>query len=733
MKKKWFRTMDLVDDAFIEEADPNRQVKSLRKRRIVTTLVASAACLALTLTSLWLFLPYDNTPPSIEQHKKNDYYAVIEKLNALKKEESEYNNNFEMIVDGVDDMVLGGFKDNMEVFTPDAMSKPSMAPGSSMNSGATDQMGDGSTYQEITDNQVEGITEADRIKRSSTHIFYLNGDTLWVYNIAGADSQKVGSVNLYPTLVGATSATNAEFYLSADCKTITVIATYRNSVKQKIAVRMASVDVSDPTNPTVKNTLEVSGSYLSSRVIDGKILLMTRHTLDQSAMDFEKEETFLPQVNGKSIPSNCILHPEVVNSARYTVVLKLDEATLTVEAQSAALSYSEHFYVSQNYIYLTHVYAAMEPVDEQMGIRNTMTEITALSYKDTFEKKGTISVCGYIKDQWSMDEYEGILRVVTTTNAMSVYQGYFTDLIPDYLLRTTSADSNASLYCVDLEEFKLLAAVKNFAPAGEDVRSVRFDKTAAYVCTAIRVTDPVYFFDLSDPTNITYKETGEISGFSTSLINMGNGYLLGIGQDGNGDFKAEIYKETDSGVESHCKYILKNSYFSQNYKSYYIDRENQLIGLGVIVNSPGAKNLYLVLHFDGTELVELLMTPLNGSNEIKRGVYIDGFMYLFGREDFKVIDVYNQPEKPEEPEKTREVDKIVDLTKENDITYETGIEFWCEDEKYQYFFGGERGRYINVYYADGSEENVLSALEKGHITIQDLDRFQIEYYVKPHK
>ena len=32
MKKKWFRTMDLVDDAFIEEADPNRQVKTLTEK-----------------------------------------------------------------------------------------------------------------------------------------------------------------------------------------------------------------------------------------------------------------------------------------------------------------------------------------------------------------------------------------------------------------------------------------------------------------------------------------------------------------------------------------------------------------------------------------------------------------------------------------------------------------------------------------------------------------------------
>ena len=98
MKKKWFRTMDLVDEEYIEEANPNRQVIPLRKRRIATTLVASVACLALTLTTLWLFLPYDNTPPSIEQHKKNDYYAVIEKLNNIDEENKAISDDLNKII-----------------------------------------------------------------------------------------------------------------------------------------------------------------------------------------------------------------------------------------------------------------------------------------------------------------------------------------------------------------------------------------------------------------------------------------------------------------------------------------------------------------------------------------------------------------------------------------------------------------------------------------------------------
>ena len=81
----------------------------------------------------------------------------------------------------------------------------------------------------------------------------------------------------------------------------------------------------------------------------------------------------------------------------------------------------------------------------------------------------------------------------------------------------------------------------------------RFDGTDAYVCTAVQLTDPVFFFDLSDMDNITYKETGTIEGFSTSLVNFGNGYLLGIGT-GNvwGSLKIEIYEESATGVVSVC-------------------------------------------------------------------------------------------------------------------------------------------------------------------------------------
>ena len=264
-----------------------------------------------------------------------------------------------------------------------------------------------------------------------------------------------------------------------------------------------------------------------------------------------------------------------------------------------------------------------------------MTEISCLGYSgNTFENKGSVIVRGYVKDQWSMDEYEGILRVVTTTNATTVYENRYSDgeNVSADILATATGQSNASLYCVDLNSFKVVAEVKDFAPPHEEVQSVRFDKNTAYVCTSIEMSDPVFFFDLSDLNNITYKDTGTIEGFSTSLINFGNGKLLGIGRANWSTFKVEIYEETADGVTGFCKYELQHADYSTEYKSYYIDRKNQLIGLGInkYDSNDGERQKYIVLYFDGYNLVEVANVPLNGLSEFQRGVYIDGYMYMFG-------------------------------------------------------------------------------------------------------
>ena len=308
-------------------------------------------------------------------------------------------------------------------------------------------------------------------------------------------------------------------------------------------------------------------------------------------------------------------------------------------------------YVSENHVFLTHVFADNKENDDGTITRNSMTEISCLTYGgDTFEIQGNVTVRGYVKDQWSMDEYEGILRVFTTTNATTIReQTYSNGNVSAEILQTATGESNASLYCIDLSTFEIVTSVIDFAPPREEIQSVRFDKETAYVCTSIEMSDPVFFFDLSDLNNITYKDTGTIEGFSTSLINLGNGYLLGIGRGGDwSSFKVEVYEETSDGVRSVCSYELDNAEYSTEYKSYFVDRQNQLIGIGIVDNSYYNTNKnsteasrYLLLHFDGYELVELVNVPLAGQPANMRGVYIDGYMYMFGNRDFKVEKVFD--------------------------------------------------------------------------------------------
>ena len=642
-KKNWYKGLSLADDKYVAEAHPDNVIKP-KRNKILISLVAACACFALLVCNLWLFIPFNTNPPDVSQYADSEYYGLIQKLNVLTFQQPKYKNNAEKLWAGIKNISF----DLTDGVTKDADNAIPEAAGDGMTDGTN-------SYQEITDNQVEGIIEADRIKRSDTHIYYLDDDVLRIFSIDKENTTEIGNYTIYEEGTGP-YMDQWEFYLSIDCKTVTVVTQYysKNESVSRRYVNLISLDVSDPTNIVKKDEFNITGEYMSSRMTNGSILLLTEFVINKQELDFDDVTTFVPQIdegNGLySIPANGIVSPDNLSNTRYTVVMKLDEKTLDLQGTAAYLSYSEDVYVSENHVFLTHVFADNKENDDGTITRNSMTEISCLTYGgDSFEIKGNVTVRGYVKDQWSMDEYENILRVFTTTNATTIREQFYDNgTVSADILQTATGQSNASLYCIDLSTFEVVASVIDFAPPREEIQSVRFDNETAYVCTSIEMSDPVFFFDLSDLDNITYKDTGTIEGFSTSLINLGNGYLLGIGRGGDwSSFKVEVYEETSDGVRSVCTYELENADYSTDYKSYYIDRQNQLIGLGIVDNNyPTAKYSsetyrYILLHFDGYELVELVNVNLLGNPAAQRGVYIDGYMYMFGSRDFKVEKVFD--------------------------------------------------------------------------------------------
>ena len=368
-------------------------------------------------------------------------------------------------------------------------------------------------------------------------------------------------------------------------------------------------------------------------MVEGKLLLISRHYLGK--IDFDEEETFLPQIEtaeGKqSVPAENILCPEEINGRDYTVVCKLDPEALTVEDSAAFLSYSNNIYVSREHIFVTRTFVESKELGDGFVENESMTAISGLSYTgEKMELLGTVNVKGTVKNQYSMDAYDGVLRVVTTTRRETYKRLTHTgELTTSVELMNRTLVTNASLYCISLQDLSIAASVENFAPEGESAESVRFDGYTAYVCTAevVQLTDPVYFFDLSDISNITYTDTGTIDGYSSSLVQFGDGNLLGIGFSGSGGVKLEVYREEGGKVVSVCSYEAPYSVISQTYKSYFIDREQQFVGLGI--GHPEGQ-FYTLFYFDGTQLREFVRQELSGSLAKMRAFYADGWLYMLG-------------------------------------------------------------------------------------------------------
>src|SRR5699024_2987267 len=121
------------------------------------------------------------------------------------------------------------------------------------------------------------------------------------------------------------------------------------------------------------------------------------------------------------------------------------------------------------------------------------TSLLKLSYRDG-SIVGTAAgyVEGYLHDSFSLSEYNGYLRVVTTR-----YD-------EDY-------NESNGLYILD-GNLQITGSITYLAP-DETIRSARFLGDMGYFVT-FRQTDPLFSVDLSDPANPRVLDSLKITGFS---------------------------------------------------------------------------------------------------------------------------------------------------------------------------------------------------------------------------
>ena len=618
-EERLIRSIGNIDDKFIEEANDKMKSKRETKNVISTfgTVVNLAVCL---VVALFLFLPVNSNKIDTSDYKDSEYHDLIEALEPYRASATAlpYNNNFELIGMIAEALFSFALKGGTAMAPPDVEEDAMI----------------GSEYVETTDNQAAGVIEGDIIKTTTTHLFQYSNRKLMIFKLDGENTERTAIFDITKQF-DAKSYNEAEMYLTADGKTVIIVVDYMtHDNKGKVGVLF--IDVADPANPYFEGEISIDGDYNTSRLVGDKLLLMSEYYFSIKNVDYDDPSTYVPTVtrdgDDSLLTMDEIFAPDGVNASRYTVVASIDINSREITGANGLLNFTNSVYVSENNVYVTRNYSKTKEGSGNTKIREEMTDIAVLGYTEGGLERRVITLSGTVLNQYSMDELDGYLRVVTSTSTFDYVSG-------GMLSTPTKTIRSASLYIVDLSNCTTIASVENFAPEGEEVASVRFDGDKLYVCTAIvrNFTDPVFFFDLSDYSNITYTDTGIIDGFSTSLINLGEGFLLGIGRVDWRTNKVEVYEEQAGQVVSVAEFVFDGEY-SETYKDYLVNREENLFGF-VVFGDSKYMNQYILLQFDGYDLNVVTLVDHVYYGGTVRGILRGDYLYVVDDGGIVIVDL----------------------------------------------------------------------------------------------
>jgi hypothetical protein len=167
----------------------------------------------------------------------------------------------------------------------------------------------------------------------------------------------------------------------------------------------------------------------------------------------------------------------------------------------------------------------------------------AIAGRGPAEYQASGRVRGSVLDQFSVSEHDGMLRMATT-----VSPGWWGFSVPalreDAVVRPAPQRSESFVTVLERDGDTLVRVgeVGGLGP-NEDIYSTRFVGELAYVVT-FRRTDPLYVVDLRDPRAPVVAGELKINGYSSYLQLVGEGRLLGVGQDGTDDGRLTGFAES---------------------------------------------------------------------------------------------------------------------------------------------------------------------------------------------
>lgn len=259
---------------------------------------------------------------------------------------------------------------------------------------------------------------------------------------------------------------------------------------QESSSRLYVVDVSTPADAAIRSHIDFDGDLADSRLV-GNILYAV--TAQYNYYYYGVADA--SDVTGTTVTS--------INVADPDHVVQVDALDFAGSGYVVNVNSARAFVASSNWV-------------------SSNTDITVLDITDpggALVNAGAVQVRGYVADRFKLDEWNGALRVVSTS-WQEGNQAY------------------VSTFDLTQPSFPRLAEMPLEGAAGESLFATRFDGARAYVVTYF-VVDPLFVLDLSDPAAPVLQGTLEVPGYSTHIEPQGD-RLIALGVDDTDGRKVSV-------------------------------------------------------------------------------------------------------------------------------------------------------------------------------------------------
>ncbi len=392
------------------------------------------------------------------------------------------------------------------------------------------------------------------------------------------------------------------------------------------------IDLSDPGDLEIVATLELQGQYLSARRIGDTVRLALtspptqlpwvypaspagEERAERSNRELIEETTiedWIPQyeltttegtTTGPLLDCDRLHRPAQFSGFDVVSVLSFDIAGGIDRGNGAGvLASGQTVYSSTDRFYVATTAWAGEEIESQDGIvqweENYTTNLHAFAITpgEPAQYVASGSVDGSLLNQFSMDEYDGYIRVITTEGSPWNVQ----------------ERSETSLVVMEERGDQLVEVGRvGGLGKGETLYSARLLDDIGFAVT-FRQIDPFYVLDLTDPTNPQVTGELKIPGFSTYLHPVDGDLVVGVGQHADNEGRTLGLKVSLFDVADPADPVEVDTWIMDGANSpvEYDHRAFQYLsdrGLAIVPFSTysGLDNGAVLLRIEGQDITEL--------------------------------------------------------------------------------------------------------------------------------